>query len=277
MGRPSHSRETLEQSRMLVFDEMKKLGAPGWRPIAVLLKGKVSVRIVQEFVAEYKFIQRQKKTSKRMDVVGKNVIWTMDGAITKENEKIENQVIKDRGTKCWVGYKKTARASNAADVIETLKTSFDKNGKPLVLSTDNGAAYTNKKVCSFLRDLKIIHLRSLPRTPQHNGSVEVGIKELREIMENNQIILKEAMKVANARPRKYGKNWHMPLCTFENTDVPYNKFDRELFFKTCDEKLSNLKMKSMGFRERRMRERELVFEELARKGFVTEWKMTKNG
>lgn len=277
MGRPSHSQEALDEAKKLVFDEMKKHGAPGWRPVAVTLKGRVSVRLVQKFVAEYKFIQRQKRTSKRMEVVGKNVIWSMDGAITKENGKAENQVIKDRGTKFWVGFKETSKASKALDVINTLKESFKKNGKPLVLSTDNGAAYTNKSVCSFLRNLKIVHLKSLPRTPQHNGSVEVGIRELREIMENNKIILKDAIEIANARPRKYGKDWPNSLCVFENADVPYNKNDRDLFYKSCDEKLSNLKMKSMGFRERRMKERELVFEELAKRGFVTEWKMTKNG
>lgn len=277
MGRPSHSQEILEEAKKLVFKEMKKLGTPGWRPIAAILKGQVSVRLVQRYVREYKFIQRQKRVPKRMEVIGKNVIWTMDGAITNEDGKIENQVIKDRGTRCWVGHKRTLKASKAQDVVDALKESFKKNGKPLVLSTDNGAANTNKVVSLFLRKNKIIHLKSLPRTPQHNGSVEVGIKELREIMGNGQIILKEAMDVANARPRKYGRNWLIPLCVFENEDVPYNKNERDLFFKSCDEKLSNLKIKSMGFREKRMKERDLVFEELAKRGFVTKWKMTKNG
>lgn len=222
MGRPSLSKERIDEARKLVFVEMSKHGAPGWRPISVILKDKVSVRLVQKFVSEYKFIQRQKKTSKRIEVVGKNVIWTMDGAITKEAERIENQVIKDRGTKYWVGHKRTIKASNSLNVVETLKESFAQNGLPLVLSTDNGAAYTNKEVCLFLRNLKIVHLKSLPRTPQHNGSVEVGIKELREIMENNQIILKDAIEVANARPRKYGRSWQTSLCVFKNSDVLYN-------------------------------------------------------
>lgn len=162
MGRPSHSPQRLEEAKKRVFAEMERLGAPGWRPVASILSGVVSVRLVQQFVAEYKFAQRQKRSSRRMDVVGKNVIWTMDGAITKENEKIENQVIKDRGTKCWVGFKRTLKASKGSDVIDALKRSFELNGKPLVLSSDNGTAYSNKQVSKFLRDLKFVHLRSLP-------------------------------------------------------------------------------------------------------------------
>ena len=172
MGRPSHASNVLQESKTLVFEQMKLHGCPGWRPIAESLKGKVSVRLVQKFVAEYKFAERNKPRSiVRTKVVGKNIIWSMDGAFTKEDGKIENQVIKDRGTKCWVGSGSKAKASDAQNVIETLKKSFNLNGIPLVLSTDNGAAYTNKEVRSFLNDLKVVHLRSLPRTPQHNGAV----------------------------------------------------------------------------------------------------------
>lgn len=277
MGRPSHSQEILEKSKRLVFEEMDKLGSPGWRPISVLLKGKVSVRLVQRYVAEFKFLKRQDKKTKRMEVIGKNVIWTMDGAITKDEQKIENQVIKDRGTKNWVGHQESLKASKASDVVKVLSECFDKNGKPLVLSTDNGAAYTNKLVSKFLEANKVIHLLSLPRTPQHNGSVEVGIKELREIMNYKKRNLKECMNIANARPRKYGRNWLSSHSVYENDVMLYNESDRDLFFNNCVERLRNLKKNATSFREMRMLQRSIVFEELAKRKFVTEWKMTKNG
>lgn len=278
MGRPSYSDEVLNEAKKLVFEQMKLLGSPGWRPIAEILKSKVSVRLVQRFVSEYKFAERNKpRETVTTKVHGKNVIWSMDGAFTKEECKIENQVIKDRATKCWVGTGSKPKASDAENVIETLKRSFELNGMPLVLSTDNGSAYSNKQVSSFLRKLKIVHLQSLPRTPQHNGSVEVGIKELKEIMRSSDVPLKEAIKIANARPRRYGRKWSTSICAFENCDVLYNEIVRDNFYKSCDEQLCNLKNDFLNYRERRLRERSLIFEELMRRGFVTQWKMTKNG
>lgn len=277
MGRPSHSPEKLKEARSLVFGEMKSQGAPGWRPISAALKDKVSVRLVQKFVAEFKLEQRKKRNPKRMEIAGKNVIWSMDGAITKEETKVENQVIKDRGSRCWVGLKSNQKASKAVDVIDVLNESIKQNGYPLVLATDNGSAYTNKEVCRHLRKLKIIHLRSLPRTPQHNGAVEVGIRELREIMLSKEINLKDAMKVANARLRKYGNKWMDSQSVFENGDMLYNRNDHELFYETCTKQLNALAKQPLNLKEKRMKERELVFEELAKRGLVTEWKVTKNG
>ncbi|MCM2351208.1 MAG: hypothetical protein NDI69_14400 [Bacteriovoracaceae bacterium] len=117
---------------------------------------------------------------------GKNIIWSMDGAITKENVKVENQVIKDRGTRCWVGMKSAKKASCSKDVVEALEESFYNKGIPLVLLTDNGSALNNMDVSELLKQHKVIHLKSLPRTPQHNGAVEVGIRKLREIMSYGQ-------------------------------------------------------------------------------------------
>lgn len=278
MGRPSYSDEVLKVAKILVYEQMKLHGSPGWRPVAEVLKGKVSVRLVQRFVSEFKLDERNKpKETIRTEVQGKNVIWSMDGAFTKEECKIENQVIKDRATKCWVGVGSRPKASDAENVITTLQQSFELNGMPLVLSTDNGPAYSNHQVRSFLRKLKIVHLQSLPRTPQHNGSVEVGIRELKEIMRSNAIHLKEAIKIANARPRKYGRKWSTSISTFEKSDVPYNNIVRDSFYESCAERFCNLKNDFLNYRERRLKERSLIFEELMKRGLVTQWKMTKNG
>lgn len=277
MGRPSHSHEKLIEAKVLVFEEMKARGAPGWRPVAIALKGKVSVRLIQRFVAEFKLLNKKTYESKRMEIKGKNVIWSMDGAITKDDSKAENQVIKDRGTRCWVGLKICPIASSGKDVIKALDDSFNKNGRPLVLATDNGAAYTNSEVSRHLRELKIIHLKSLPRTPQHNGAVEVGIKELREIMVSKQIKLKDAMKVANARLRKYGNRWMSSESYFETANMNYNIHDRELFYTECTKQLTALAGQSSNLKKRRMQERELVFEELEKRGLITKWKVAKNG
>ncbi|MFA5583957.1 MAG: transposase family protein [Bacteriovoracaceae bacterium] len=276
MGRPSYSDEFLENAKKTVYEEMKRQGAPGWRPIAFALKGKVPVRLIQKFVTEYKNeLKINKRGLTRVQVNGKNIIWSMDGAITKEKEKIENQVIKDRGTRCWVGIKSSKKASCSQDVVDALTESFKNKGIPLVLSTDNGSAQSNKEVSELLEHHKVIHLKSLPRTPQHNGAVEVGIKELREIMRSGQTNLKTAMNISNNRLKIYGNKWSTPSLFFENADMPYNKNDHDLFYFECSRRLMDLRKEPLSFRQMRLKEREIIFEELEKRGFVTKWKVTK--
>jgi hypothetical protein len=49
-----------------------------------------------------------------------------------------------------------------------------------VLSTDNGANYAGAEVQHYLERNQIIHLRNVPRTPQHNAWVERGHREIKE-------------------------------------------------------------------------------------------------
>ena len=51
---------------------------------------------------------------------------------------------------------------------------------PLVLVTDNGPAYTSDEVALWCFWHGVVHLYSLPRTPQHNPCAEHGMRELKE-------------------------------------------------------------------------------------------------
>lgn len=279
MGRPPVAKEKLDQAREIVFAKMDEQGAPGWRPVAESLKGKVSVRLVQKFVAEYKQLNKTKKIVKsKIEVKGKNVVWSMDGAITKENNlKVENQVIKDRGSRFWVGLGQSRIAAKSKDVIDLLEKSFKDKGKPLVIATDNGPAYKSKTFEEYLKNNKIIHLKSLPHTPQHNGAVEVGIRELRHIMEFKEISLKSALNCANKRLRRYGKTWLKAEHLYKEENVLYTEGDRELFFKTCEEHLNSLAGQSLSFRQKKLEERKVIYRELEQRGYLTQWKMVKDG
>jgi len=274
-GRPGRTEEERKLARLKVFELMKVHASPGWRPIAAELKGIVSVRLVQEYVAEYKRLHKPKKTvTQKIEVTKKNIIWSIDGAFTREHKKIENQVIKDRGSKAWVGYKKAASCSR--DVIVMLEESSCTVGLPLVLSSDNGSAYKSKELAQFMRERKIVHLMSLPRTPQHNGAVEVGIKELREIMAAKGSGLDEAIDCANLRLRLYGKNWSVANEVYQNAVVPYTDNERDDFYESCARRLSDLSREPLSFRERRMKEREVILDELKVRGYIKRWKLADN-
>ncbi len=65
---------------------------------------------------------------------------------------------------------------------------------PLVVSTDNGAAYKSGVFTECLERHKIVHLRNLPHTPQHNCHAERGVKEVKGVLG----ILKGVLKTTGA-------------------------------------------------------------------------------
>lgn len=64
-----------------------------------------------------------------------------------------------------------------------LRLALDKNPRqqvyPLVLQTDNGAAYRSKVLKGWCAAHSVLQLFSLSRTPQHNGAVEHGMFALK--------------------------------------------------------------------------------------------------
>lgn len=278
-GRPRTSDELVQSARTQVFELMKAHGSPGWRPIAAELNEKVPVRLVQKLVSEYKKNESQRKLKiKRMTVAQKNIIWTLDGAFTKvDGIKVENQVLKDRGSLAWIGHEANLKASKAENVVYLVRNTGLKNGYPLVLSTDNGAAYKSSEFKDFLNKNRVIHLRSLPRTPQQNGSVETGIRELRQIMEAKESDLAVALRCANERLRRFGSGWSSANLVYEEEIVPYTELDREEFYQSCVRRLEMVQELPVGFRKRRLMEREIIINELEARGYLKRWESTKNG
>ena len=63
---------------------------------------------------------------------------------------------------------------NAAVVITSLEELFREHGPPLVLKSDNGAAYIAAETSEFLGRHEVLPLFSPPRRPQYNGGCERG-------------------------------------------------------------------------------------------------------
>lgn len=72
-------------------------------------------------------------------------------------------------------------AATGADVVRLLEeTAVERLGAPLVLLSDNGPAYACAKVAAWWASRRVLHIFSLPRTPQHNAASEHGMRELKE-------------------------------------------------------------------------------------------------
>jgi hypothetical protein len=90
-----------------------------------------------------------------------------------------SEVIEDVATMATLAAPVRARSTRAGDVIEQLQALAGRGRLPLVWATDNGSAYIAEATQRWLAEHHVVHLPSLPRTPQHNGWVERRHGELK--------------------------------------------------------------------------------------------------
>lgn len=289
LGRPSTPIALRLKYVKLVSRAWLKLGKPGSRPVCVELKSIVPTYFVRRYVAQLKKKQKRKyykykrENANRYEVICKNAVWTQDGThlgrLNKNKKAVEGQVIKDRGTLRLIDLT-IGEAANQDDVIEQLKNLNRERGLPLVFMTDNGSCYVGSKVEQYLKDQSVVHMRNLPRTPQHNGAAESCMRELKKhsmlgkgtIVESELeclVPLIEAVNVMNNYKRygskKYMTSQELELCYDNGHTVisrkkfyeQYLKFKREIDEEVCDK------------HTKRMLEREMIYRLLEENGLIT--------
>lgn len=274
-GRPRYTSADHKRAMILVARELKRQGYPGSSAVAIELKGKVQLRLIRKYVKEIKERRRLRKLEEikanqiRVEVQAVNVIWTQDGTHLgrKDKKAIESQIIKDRGSKKIIGAM-TGKAATGYEVVKTLEELKEQRGLPLVWMTDNGAAYCNKEVREFVEKEKIIHVRSLPRTPQHNGAAEVMMKEIKtDCMLGKKTVLvceKEAHERLVNSIIKINTNRRRQSLMFKSSSeiddemrVNVLKVDRALLFDEYKDELKEI-VNEPSARKKRMKEREMV-------------------
>lgn len=284
IGRPARSEELRQEWTVQVEVEWKKQGRPGWRPVKKALP-EVPTRVVQEEIRRLKGkarkAQRERVAGTRVsaEVVAREAIWAKDAThVGREGESaLETQVVKDRGTLTVIPVK-TGPAASGKDIVESLKALKEKRGLPLVLSTDNGSCYVNEEVEAFLRDEKVVHLKSLPRTPEHNSSAEVAIRELKETCEvgkgtrwegkNASTVMESGAQILNENRLRGSKGYKTSSCLDKEMPVAYLKVDRAVFYEECVQRQAEARAGAANRRQERMREREAIWETLEKYGLV---------
>lgn len=274
-GRPRYTRSDHIRALILVARELKRQGYPGSPAISSVLKDKVQLRLIRKYVSAIKERRRTKKLEFlrlnriSVQVQATNVIWTQDGTHLgrKKNKAIEAQLIKDRASKKII-CAMTGEAANGKEVVRTLELLKISRELPLVWMTDNGAAYCNEDVKKFMDREKIIHVRSLPRTPQHNGAAEVMMREIKnDCMLGKKTVLLSANE-GHARLTesvvKINKNRRRLSLGFKSSDekdeelsMNVKRIDREVFYEQYQQEL-NASVDVQNVRQKRLREREIV-------------------
>ena len=59
-------------------------------------------------------------------------------------------------------------------------------GKPLVLKTDNGPAYTSSKFSQFCKQMQVKHITGLPYNPQGQGIIERAHHTLKQYLQKQK-------------------------------------------------------------------------------------------
>ncbi|WP_244946483.1 DDE-type integrase/transposase/recombinase [Bacteriovorax stolpii] len=274
-GRPRYTSFDHRRAMILVARELKRQGYPGSSAIAAELKGKVQLRLIRKYVSEIKERRRLRRLAEiklnqvRVEVKVLNAIWVQDGTyLGRKNKKaIESQIIKDRGSKKIIGVL-TGSSATGCEIVYGLELLKKERGLPLVWMTDNGTAYCNKEVKEYVEREKIVHVRSLPRTPQHNGSAEVMMRELKTDcllgkktvldceIETHASVVSSAIRI-NKNRRRMSLSFKSSDETDDEMRMNGKKLDRDLFYEEYCQEMKTL-VNVQGMREKKMREREIV-------------------
>lgn len=275
IGRPRATTQRKLEVEAHVRAEMKRQGNPGWRPISKALPW-LPVRLIQASVAKVKRERRKemhltvRETRVAVRVNAREAIWTIDGTQTKSAPRSRqfNQVIKDRGSLAYRAIL-SGEPSKAVDITGLLE---EMPSLPLVLASDNDKIYCGKHTTEWLEANQIVHLKSLPRTPQHNGAMEIAMRELKEAALENGLTdppkLAEAAKQINESRLRGSRDYKTSTVLDAELPMAYSKVSREEFYEKCMKRLRQVALSPMEWREKRMAEREIIYATLEEYGLI---------
>lgn len=192
LGRPRYAPVLVRRALRAVREAMKKLGGLlSWRTVCRELGTSFPVRLVQRLVAHFKR-QRERRHQAHLEaqrvhieVLAAGAMWSQDATYLAQDEQ---------GNKVWAEHLRDVASAECVhlvvggelcgeEVVAMLEQVRKERGSlPLVLSTDNGSAYKSAAVSAYLHEQQIVHLKNLPRTPQHNPWIERGQGELKRAL-----------------------------------------------------------------------------------------------
>lgn len=257
-----------------VVREWKRQGWPGSRPISRALP-QIPLRLVRKIVARlkknkrrrYRRVRDENRTSVTVHRAG--ILSAMDGATVARGRDF--LVIRDRGSLKTNARPCQHRNLRSIDTITLLEELKNEQKLPLVIATDNGSPLCSGDVTEFIRNNKVIHLRSLPRVPQHNGSAENAVREFKDIIRLG-IEPEAACDVLNHGRTRKKLGWQTAL-QFERTN--FNQIadvDRAWFYESACSAIRAALLGKKSACEKRKAEREAIFQTLERFSLITRTK-----
>jgi len=210
-----------------------------------------------------------------------DVLWSLDAAHLGRDDDgraIQGQVLREGRTLRILGV--TVGPPVASDdVLRLLETVRRERGRlPLVLATDNGGPYKSLRVVAYLAKERVLHLRNVPRTPQHNARAERAVQEVKEDAELGKGVriplLGAALRMA-ASIRRLNRNrlrrslgWETARTLDDALSPRYDDSTREGVYEKAHEAMREAVQNETDGRARRRKQREAILATLESLGWI---------
>lgn len=227
--------------KIAIGREWKRQGYPGSRPI--IQATTLRARAVREVLAGLKLKRKKradvhrKKVQVRIKVKKPLAFAVMDGATLSKGD--DHIVYRDRAS-LSVEAKACDGDLNATHTLTLLDELKAKGCLPFVLGTDNGSPFCAKIAQNYLQKNQVIHLRSMPRVPQQNGSAENAVYEFKRLAKLG--LASVASQMLNDSRRRQSLGWQTANEYNRNT-IPIQQETRSMFYETV---LQNVKQAVHG-------------------------------
>lgn len=245
--------------QLAIAREWKRQGYPGSRP--VIEATGVRARVARETIAALKArrkkraAQIRKRVQVRLKVQQPLAFAVMDGAsLTKGDDYI---IYRDRAT-LSIEAKACNDHLNASHTVALLDELKAQARLPMVIGTDNGSPFCAGIVQDYLRENKVIHLRSLPRVPQHNGSAENAVMEFKELLSYGMNPV-EACKTLNQSRLRMTLNWKTS-SELSNAANAVDPESRQAFYETARSRVNEAVLGTKSGYALRKAEREAILQ-----------------
>jgi transposase InsO family protein len=250
--------------------EWNKQGCPGSRPVIYALPH-LRVRLIREVIAALK--RKKRKRSSRIQVELRvslvvhdhGTVTAMDAAAMKKGEDFI--VTKDRGS-LRINTSRCKGSIKSEDAIAVLTNLKSQNKLPLVLCSDNGSPFVSKKVKVYLSENKVIHLKSMPHVPQHNGAAESAVKDVK-LLARNGVDLDRACEILNTKRLRKKLNYKTSEEVEQQNFKHSTQETRAEFFEAACEAINVAVLGIECAHEKRKAERKAIFETMERFSLIT--------
>jgi transposase InsO family protein len=262
-------------------------------PTAHVLRPDLPRHLLREALRDIKKGQRrrdhERRASRRHTVVVHcaDTIWSDDETHLgrdKDGTEVRGKVLREVACRRSIDLA-VGGPAKACDVLRALqRTAEERGGYPLVYSSDNGSPFVAEEVEDFLRRHRIVHLRNVVRTPEHNTWAEKAIGELKAesglgkgvlllegAVEGRARLHEARRRLDELRPRKC-LGWRTPLAMDTVLPRAYNQVDRDDFYEAACRAVERAVHGIDNPRARRRAEREAIFRTLHVFGLVTRYR-----
>jgi hypothetical protein len=190
-------------------------------------------------------------------------VAAMDAAAIKKGEDFI--VTKDRAS-LKIATTECGGHVNSKDTINALNSLKNEGRLPYVVCTDNGSPFVSEIVETYLRENKVVHLKSMPYVPQHNASAESGVNDIKQLADHG---IATACIIMNDR-RKRGKLNYKTSNEVEEQNLKLcTKEDRAVFFEATCTAVNSAVLGIDCAHEKRKAERKAIFETMERFSLIT--------